>query len=279
MAFEDDFKVSISFPRRDKGEEQTRVSQLQCDLDSIARISGSWNLKLNPGKCVGVRFGSAAMEGQPEYEILGVPVAFRTKYRDLGVTVDSRLRFHDHVDIVVGRVSSMISNLLRSTVCRSPLFMTTLWVSHIRPLLEFNSCVWNVGYLCDTKRLESLQRRWTAEVEGLAVVEYSERLRMLGLFSVGKRFLRLDLVKIWKCFNSRVDVGLLNLFEHARGGSTRGHQYKLSIPICRSEIWRRMFAVRCVTVWNSLPASLVQSGSVEAFKRGLDFFLGEALYS
>ena len=178
----------------------------------------------------------------------------------------------------MGRVSSIINNLLRSTVCRSPYFMTTLWVSHIRPLIEFNSCVWNVGYLCDIRRLESLQRRWTSEVEGIGGLEYPNRLLSLGLFSVRGRLLRLDLIKIWKCFHPRVDVGLLSLFEHAGGGITRGHRYKLSIPICRTEIWRRMLGVRCVTVWNSLPASLVECADIEGFKLGLDLFLGDSLY-
>ena len=157
VAFADDFKVSISFPRRDADVGRNRMDQLQSDLDTIARVSGSWNLRLNPEKCVGMRFGSFDMATQPHYTITGVPLTFHVKYKDLGVIVDPKLRFHDHVDFVVGRTSSMINNLLRSTVCRSSFFMTTLWVSHVRPLVEFNSCVWNVGYLCDTKRLESLQ--------------------------------------------------------------------------------------------------------------------------
>ena len=119
----------------------------------------------------------------------------------------------------------------------------------------------------------------TAEVDGLRRLEYGERLRVLGLFSIKGRFLRLDLVKIWKSFHSEVDVGLLDLFEHAGGGVTRGHRFKLSIPVCRSEIWRRMFGIRCVTIWNSLPAPLVECKSVEGFKCGLDMFLGGALYA
>ena len=77
----------------------------------------------------------------------------------IGVYVDVNLRFHEHVNLEVGRASSMISNLLRCTVCRSAELMVSFWVSHIRPLLEYSSCAWNVKYLRDARRLELLQRR------------------------------------------------------------------------------------------------------------------------
>ena len=76
-------------------------------------------------------------------------------YRDLGVVVDCDLRFHSHVSVVVGRAASLMRDLLKSTVCRSKPFMVTLFTTHIRPLIEYCSSVWNVGYLQDSRRLES----------------------------------------------------------------------------------------------------------------------------
>ena len=67
-------------------------------------------------------------------------------------------------------------------------------------------------------------------------------------------------------------------FELVRVNVTRGHRFKLSVPVCHLEIGRRRFGVRCVTLWNSLPPSLVESETVESFKRGLDLFLDELLY-
>ena len=73
-------------------------------------------------------------------------------------------------------------------------------------------------------------------------------------------------------------MGLEDLFERARSERTRGHRYKLSIPVCRSEMRRRGFGVRCVETWNSLPVSLVDVSDVVAFKQGLDNFLGSSLF-
>ena len=212
------------------------------------------------------------------YNVRGVPLKYVSTYRDLGVIVDVRLRFHSHVDVVVGKTGGMLSNLLRSTVCRDAEFMVTLWVSHIRPIIEFNSCVWNVGYLRDLRRLESLQRRWTREITGMSRTNYEVRLKRIGLYSIVGRLLRIDLIKIWKAFNAEVDVGLSEVFERARYERTRGHRFKLVVPACRSELRRRMFSVRCVSVWNSLPARVAETSSIDGFKKGLDLFLGDLLF-
>ena len=253
-AFADDFKLSVCYAKNDSEDRDQSINRLQADIDSIARVSSSWSLKLNPAKCVVMRFGERLHEARVlDYQISGETLRFVEVYRDLGVVVDSSLRFHRHVDIVVGKAGSMISNLLRSTVCRSVEFMLTLWVTHVRSIIEYGSCVWNVGYLRDIRRLESLQRRWTREIQGMGSLDYVSRLRSLGLFSIKGRLLRMDLIKVWKCFHMEVDLGLSGVFELARDVGTRGHAYKLSIPVCRSELGRRTFGVRVVRKWNSLP--------------------------
>ena len=136
--------------------------------------------------------------------------------------------------------------------------MVTLWVCHIRPLIEYASCVWNVGYLRDSRRVESLQQRWTREVVGMNGLDYVSRLRNIGLFSIKGRLLRLDLIKVWKCFNAETDIGLINVLKLATNVGTRGHNFKLSIPVCRSELGRRTFGARVVRVWNSLPSQVVE---------------------
>ena len=281
-AFADDFKISTWYSR-EPGDRRAGISRLQADLDSITCVSSSWNLKLNPAKCVIMRFGER-MTGMDDsdsdgYNIGGTALEFVRSYRDLGVYVDVALRFHSHINIIVGRTGAMISNLLRSTVCRDSEFMVTLWVTHVRPLIEHNSCVWNVGYLQDVRRLESLQRRWTREIAGMSRLSYESRLREIGMFSIRGRLMRLDLIKVWKSFNAEIDVGLSQVFERARYARTRGHRYKLVVPSCRSDLKRRMFAVRCVNAWNALPGSVVEASTLTRLKTGVDVFLGDLLFA
>ena len=64
------------------------------------------------------------------------------------------------------------------------------------------------------------------------------------------------------------------MFEVARDVGTRGHRFKQAIPVCQSEVRRRSFIVRFVSVWISLPSRVVEADSVEYFKGRLDGVLG-----
>ena len=188
-------------------------------------------------------------------------------------------RFHSHINIVVGKAGSLMGELLRGTVCRDREFMVALFVSHVRPLLDYCSTVWNVGYLADVRRLESVQRRWTKQIAGLGHMEYGDRLRALGMFSVSGRLMRADLVKMWRIARGDLVEDMAELLTMAPDTRARGHRFKLLVPACRSEMRRRFFGVRAVSVWNGLAAELVESETVACFKRGLGVCLGELMFA
>ena len=278
-AYADDFKLYCTLPLENQGSSSRH---LQDDLDEISRVSTSWNLRLNPQKCAVIRFGPGSRRildpNHSGYFLNGVELLAVESHRDLGVLVDSSLKFHVHINAIVGKASALANQILRGTVCRDMDFMVTLFISHIRPILDYASSVWSVGYVGDLVKLESVQRRWTREVKDMSRLAYGRRLKLLHLFSIRGRMQRSDLIKVWKAFNAEVDVGLAGLLERNFHESTRGHNLKLSNPLCRGDARRRFWSVRCVAVWNELPQDIVQSETVEAFKRKLDAFMGDRFY-
>ena len=72
-----------------------------------------------------------------EYRISGLVLKRVHTYKDLGVITDSKLRCHEHIMVVAGKVGGLMNDLLQSTVCRSKKFMLTLFVSHIRSIIDY----------------------------------------------------------------------------------------------------------------------------------------------
>ena len=130
-SFADDFKLYISFPKG-KDSSLNRLA-LQNDLVNLNSIAESWNLKLNPQKCVVIRFGDRHSDvlSRSGYWLGGSELRLVQSHKDLGVTVDCTLKFHGHVDIIVNKANAFANQLLRATVNRSRDFMLTLFVSHI----------------------------------------------------------------------------------------------------------------------------------------------------
>ena len=104
--------------------------------------------------------------------------------KDLCISFDTELNFHVHIRSIVGKSSGKSVYLLNSTVCCSREFMWTLHISHIRPLIEFGSCVWNLVCISVMKLLKIVRRQWTKWIDGFENITYSHRMKNIDLFSV-----------------------------------------------------------------------------------------------
>ena len=73
MAFADDFKLCICYPKGSSEASAVGRSALQEAIDIVADVSLSWSLSLNARKCVVVRFGEcrAAEKEREPYTLNG----------------------------------------------------------------------------------------------------------------------------------------------------------------------------------------------------------------
>ena len=244
-------------------------AQVQADINTLCTTSESWGLHINTDKCAVLRF-SRGSRGTPlaHYTLNGHCLPTPTSHGDLGVIVDNSLKFHEHIDSLTQKVSGLCHSFLKSLVCRSPKLMLFLLTTHIRPVLEYGSCLWHTGFVGDMQKLERIQRRWTKRVQGLRDLCYSERLSDLGLFSIQGRLLRADLIQYWKIFHGKSSITPHSMFAQPQT-DTRGHPLKIMVSRANTDIRQRFFSQRCVKLWNSLPAEVVTAQDLQSFKRGL----------
>ena len=277
--FADDIKIYLSFS---PSESSSIVSCQQANIDKLIKTSAEWGLTMNVGKCVCMRFSRQNRLGTvPEYSpysIGGERMKFVTSHRDLGVTIDSTLKFHLHIRSRVLFINNLTSNILSCTLCREANFILNIYKMHIRPLLEYCSYIWNTGYAGDLSMMERIQRRWTRSIEGFEGMSYGQRLSNLNLFSVQGRLLRADLILTYKIFHGLTSLRPDSLFQVAVSSRTRGHNYKILTPLTHIEVRRRFFAVRVINWWNSLGHDTVNADSLNNFKVLLHRDLGAALF-
>ena len=246
--FADDLKIYFRVPDS-SGSDLVLSAAAQRDIDQIRTVAASWGLSMNAAKCAVLRF-QRGLRGAPpldEFYSLGDErIEFVTAARDLGVIVDPSLKFHEHVAVITRKANAVASNLLRSTLCRNESFMVQLYTAHVRPMLEFASCIWNTNYIGDMRKLEAVQRHWTRKIEGFDGLTYGERLDRLQMYSVKGRRMRNDLIKYWKILHGESPISREEIFEFPPNVGTRGHELKLAHRYCSLEVMRRFFSYRWI---------------------------------
>ena len=121
----------------------------------------------------------------------------------------------------------------------------------------------------DKELLERIQHRITRMILGLRKIPYKERLRRLKLWSLDERRNRADLTEAFKCIRDLSGIDFLSLFEMPSMIHLRGHSSKLRKKRSRLDVRKYFFSDRVLDRWNSLPENIVQSSSLNSFKRGL----------
>ena len=137
-------------------------SCLQFDLDRIHQWAVDNNMRLNPSKCKIMRMCFFREQPVlPVFTIDGKPLDSVFSHKVLGLTLQSDLRWNAHVDSIVPKAAKRLY-ILRILRCSnvSTTDLVTVYVTLIRPLLEYGCIVWHFSLpLCLSDRLESIQKR------------------------------------------------------------------------------------------------------------------------
>ena len=141
--------------------------------------------------------------------------------KDLGVHIDSELKFREHASAAVAKATQILAVIRRYFTLIDESTLPLLYKMLVRPHLEYGNLVWGPFCRADQKLIERVQRRATRLAPSIRNMPYEERLRVLQLPSLYFRRRRVDMIFIYQMFNGGVDISPVDLFELASDGTTR----------------------------------------------------------
>lgn len=263
--FADDLKLYSIYNSADG------ISNLQQSLDQLVTWSNMWQLKINISKChvLSIRSKSKTNTSN-QYLLDGVLLKNVSSATDLGVNIDTNLSFKLHISTLITKALQRVGIFFRGFSSRRLDIVRKTFTTYIRPLLEYNSIVWNPSHKYLIDKLENVQRQFTKRIASLSHLTYHERLSVLELEPLELRRLRFDLIQYYKIFNNLTCLNHTDFFRYYQpSSSSRKSSPSLIKPLNSPNYLLTSFFYRTIDCWNSLPSELRHMTSLNVFKRHL----------
>lgn len=204
--YADDMKIY------NKITSQTDAITLQEDLDSFKNWCDNNNLSLNIGKCASISYTRCTTPLIINYSFDNKSIIRVSHFKDLGVYFDNKMTFKHHFENIIGKANSMLGFVKRwSKEFEDPYILKSLFISLVRPNLEYASQVWCPYYQDHIKRLESVQKNFLRYslrhlnwVNPLILPPYSNRLILLQLNTLESRRTIADILFIVQVYNGQI---------------------------------------------------------------------------
>ena len=157
--FADDTKIYRSV------SQASDVHLLQADLNALSGWSEQWQLPFNREKCKALHLGRR--NENHVYDMGGTQLTQTLVEKDLGIQVDSQLKFREQAAAAVSKASRILSVIRRSFGLLDETTLPLLFRTMVRPHLEYANAVWGPFNCEDQRRIERVQRRATRLVAGV----------------------------------------------------------------------------------------------------------------
>ena len=243
---------------------------LQEDLNRLLEWSAKWQIQFNPTKCHVLQLGAKNQEFQ--YSVGNAILESVRTEKDLGVTIDKELKFHDHVAIAVNKASRMLGLIKHAFTCLDKYTLPRLYKVMVRPHLEYGNIIWHPRFVMDEKEVEKVQRRATKLVDKVKELTCGERLQQLKLPSLQYRRRCGDMIQVYTIMNGleRNDKDLF--FEVPKVTTTRGNSQRVYKRRCNTALRSNVFSSRIYRDWSSLSEQIVEAQTIDQFKNRLESF-------
>ena len=255
--FADDTTIFFSHKNPQKLEEI--INQ---ELIYVANWLVANKLSLNVGKSNVLLFRRKNEKIPPiNININGFPIEEKEYAKYLGILIDNRLSFQQHIQHVNSRLTRGIAilSMLRHYVPKTTLLNT--YHAYIQPHLDYGLNIWGHTYKTHLNSLKRKQRKAIRIMNFKPKHFDPQELFVSDRVLPFEKNLQLSAGKLlWKARNNLLPSTVNSLFQK------RTQNNSFHLPFKRLEISQQSSTYQGVQVWNSIPESIRSKKTLNSFK-------------
>jgi hypothetical protein len=198
-------------------------------------------------------------------------------HKHLGITLNADCKWSNHINTIIEKTSKLVAVLRKLKFKVSRNFLEIMYLTFIRPLLEYAGEVWDNCTLADSERLEKIQLEAARIVTGLT--SYASLLSIYketGWKKLSVRPEKRKLSLFYDIFSGQSPDYLQDLLP-ITVGQTNNYNLRNSknftIPPRRLSLYQSSFFPSTIRLWNNLPTDLRNSPCQQMFKTKYENFM------
>ncbi|EYC03347.1 hypothetical protein Y032_0094g2706 [Ancylostoma ceylanicum] len=270
QVYADDIKVYGGYVEQNRDEVH---SALELSITRMLEWASEWDLPINLNKSCFLHIGNCDTLG---YSVNGIALKQCESVTDLGVLVDSRLKFSEHIDTIVKRAYTALFTIFRNVHSTNHIILTRLYKAYVLPHLEYCCQIWNPSLKKHVAKIERVQHTFTRLVfyrcfrsmTNGSIPGYEDRAKILAIRSLKYRRMFSDLVFCFKVL--RKEVGLrASKYWIFRPTSTRLGGFSLHFAERNIRNYSRsadFLFYRCARWFQRLPPEVLSAENSRIFK-------------
>ena len=219
LKFADDTKL---FRRVESQEDR---HQLQVDLNKLVKWAEKWQMLFNKDKCKCLHIGQA--NAKKNYLMNNTVLLSTEREKDVGVVVSSDMKVSEQCGIAARKGNQILGLIRRNIAYRDKRLIIPLYISLVRPHLEYCIQAWRPHMRKDIDKLERVQRRATRLISEISQLSYEERLQKCRLTNLETRRIRGDQIEVFKIMHGYERLNKDMFFRIKNNSITRGHSLAL----------------------------------------------------
>ena len=205
-------------------------------------------------------------------------VANTPEQKHLGMILDSKLDFEEHLKSKLAKVSKTIGLLRKFQNILPRHSLLTIYKSFIRPNLDYGDIIYDQAYNSSFhQKLESIQYNACLAITGAIRGASREKLyQELGLEPLQQRRWYRKLCLFFKILNNRSPAYLFQLIPPLNKSYTTRGSNKIPLFKTKHNFFKNSFFPSTVIEWNKLDPAIRNSESFSLFKRSILSFIRPA---
>ena len=248
---------------------------LNTDLSKIHDWSMKWLVKFNPDKTESMIVSRKSNRPlHPPLMMDNKIINMVSEHKHLGLTISNDGNWGKHVDLIIKKAFTRVNIMRKFKFILDRRTLEKIYLTFIRPLLEYGDAVWDCKTVYLTNKLESVQAEAARVVTGVT--------RLVSL-------LKLYAETGWEYLKDRREKHRLTYFYKMNNGLTPGYlsslvpntlrnihdhntRHATLIPPVRARttLYAHYFLPQTVRSWNLLPDSTKNCPSINVFKSRLN---------